>query len=185
MGEQSLKSLRGKRSTDVIFSGSDRAARLGLADVTLSLKSGSKEVWRQDLGSFDGSFLEASELAVTRRIHRDAQGEYLLNNKLVRLQDVLFLLAQLNLSSKTYSVVGQGTVDTILSITPAERKEFFEEASGERKQKWPQQPISSRGIALVKTFAPSPSIPPVLPEKASTPEITGKRPVQLNSAIGG
>lgn len=121
MGEQSLKSLRGKKSTDVIFSGSDKAARLGMAEVSLYFDNS------------DGRApIDYSEVVITRKIFRDGHSEYYINQKQTRLQDILLLLAEINLSSKTYSVIGQGMVDMILSITPAERKEFFEEASGVR-----------------------------------------------------
>ncbi len=119
MGEQSAKSLRSKKGTDVIFFGSDKASRLGLAEVSLSFDN-----------SEGDAPLDFSEITITRKIHRDGRGEYLINNKTSRLQDVLLLLAQINLSSKTYSVISQGMVDMILTISPAERKDFFEEASG-------------------------------------------------------
>ncbi len=119
MGEQSTKSLRSKKSTDVIFSGSDKASRLGMAEVSLFFDNS------------DGvAPLDFSEVVITRRIHRDGRGEYFINGKHSRLQDILLLLAQINLSSKTYSVISQGMVDMILTISPGERKDFFEEASG-------------------------------------------------------
>ena len=121
MGEQSLKSLRGKKSTDVIFSGSDKTARLGMAEVSLYFDNSSGR-----------APVDYSEIVITRKIFRDGHSEYFINQKQTRLQDILLLLAEINLSSKTYSVIGQGMVDMILSITPAERKEFFEEASGVR-----------------------------------------------------
>jgi len=119
MGEQSIKSLRGKHSTDVIFSGSDKSARLGLAEVSLHFNNEDKK-----------APIDYSELVLTRRIHRDGHSDYLLNGQVARLQDILLLLAQINLSSKTYSVIGQGMVDEILNVTPLQRKDFFEEASG-------------------------------------------------------
>lgn len=119
MGEQSLKSLRGKKSIDVIFSGSDKASRLGLAEVSLYFDN------NDHLAPVD-----YSEIVISRKIYRDGHGEYFINHQPARLQDILMLLAQINLSSKTYSVISQGMVDMILSISPAERKDFFEEASG-------------------------------------------------------
>lgn len=119
MGEQSIKSLRAKQSTDVIFSGSDKSARLGLAEVIL--------VFNNEDGQAP---IDYPEITITRRIHRDGHSDYFLNNQPTRLHDILLFLAQINLSSKTYSVIGQGMVDEILNITPAQRKEFFEEAAG-------------------------------------------------------
>lgn len=119
LGEQSLKLLRGKRAEDVIFAGSDTKSRLGMAEVSLHLNNEDKQ-----------APLDFSEIVITRRVFRDGQSEYLLNGSQVRLQDIQILLAQANFGQKTYSVIGQGMVDSILLSSPAERKEFFEEATG-------------------------------------------------------
>lgn len=119
LGEQSLKLLRGKRAEDVIFAGSDLKGRLGMAEVSLYLNNE------------DGSAaVDFSEIVITRRVFRDGQSEYLLNGSPVRLQDIQLLLAQANFGQKTYSVIGQGMIDSILMASSAERKEFFEEATG-------------------------------------------------------
>ncbi len=119
LGEQSVKLLRGKRAEDVIFAGSTTKSRLGMAEVSLHLNNND-----------GGSLADYSEIIVTRRVYRDGQSEYLLNGESVRLQDILILLARANFGQKTYSVIGQGMVDSILLATPTERKEFFEEATG-------------------------------------------------------
>jgi len=119
LGEQSIKLLRGKKAEDVIFAGSDLKSRLGMAEVSLYLNNS------------DGSAqIEFAEIVITRRVFRDGQSEYLLNQSTVRLQDIQLLLARSNFGQKTYSVIGQGMVDSILLSSPAERKEFFEEATG-------------------------------------------------------
>jgi len=119
LGEQSVKLLRGKKAEDVIFAGSDLKSRLGMAEVALHLNNE------------DGSApIDFSEIVITRRVFRDGQSEYLLNGSLVRLQDIQLLLARANFGQRTYSVIGQGMVDSILLSSPAERKEFFEEATG-------------------------------------------------------
>ncbi len=119
LGEQSVKLLRGKKAEDVIFAGSDLKSRLGMAEVSLHLNNE------------DGQApIDFSEIVVTRRVFRDGQSEYLLNGASVRLQDIQLLLARANFGQKTYSVIGQGMVDSILLSSPAERKEFFEEATG-------------------------------------------------------
>ena len=118
MGEQSLKLLRGKKSEDVIFSGSDKRARSGFAEVTLVMENDDKKE------------LEMNEIAVTRRLYRDGQSEYEVNRQSARLQDVVMLLAQCGIGQRTYSVIGQGMVDHVLVASPAERKEFFDEAFG-------------------------------------------------------
>ena len=119
LGEQSVKLLRGKRAEDVIFAGSDRKTRSGMAEVSIFLNNA------------DGSApIDYSEIVITRRVYRDGQSEYLLNNHPVRLIDINLLLARANFGQKTYSVIGQGMIDSILVSSPADRKEFFEEATG-------------------------------------------------------
>lgn len=118
MGEQSMKLLRGKRSEDVIFAGSERRSRAGFCEVTMVLENDDKP----ELGM--------SEIAVTRRLYRDGQSEYEINRQGARLQDVQLLLAQCGIGQRTYSVIGQGMVDQVLVAGPAERKEFFDEAFG-------------------------------------------------------
>ena len=119
LGEQSLKLIRGKKSEDVIFSGSDKRARSGFAEVSLTLNN-------ED----HSSDIEYPEIVVTRRLYRDGESEYLINKNKVRLQETLLLLAKANFGQRTYSVIGQGMIDAILVASPKERKEFFDEAAG-------------------------------------------------------
>ncbi|MCI0478979.1 hypothetical protein L0Y59_00335, partial [Candidatus Uhrbacteria bacterium] len=76
--------------------------------------------------------IDLPEIVVTRRLYRDGQSEYEVNRKQVRLTDVILLLAQAGIGQRTYSVIGQGMADAILSASPSERKDFFDEASGIR-----------------------------------------------------
>lgn len=122
LGEQSLKILRGKKSEDVIFSGSDKKAKLGLAEVSLYINNE------------DGAFpIDYPEVLIGRRVYRNGEGEYILNKNIIRLTDLLMLLARANFGQKSYSVIGQGMVDDILNSTPQERKEYFDEAVGVRQ----------------------------------------------------
>ncbi|MFH1668026.1 MAG: AAA family ATPase [Candidatus Komeilibacteria bacterium] len=122
LGEQSLKVLRGKKSQDVIFAGSDQKSRLGFAEVNLYLNNE------------DGRApIDYSEVVITRRIYRDGEGEYLINKNKVRLSDVQMLMAKSSFGQRSYSIVGQGMVDSILTSSPQERKEFFDEATGVRQ----------------------------------------------------
>lgn len=120
-GEQSMKALRGKKSEDIIFSGTDKRARVGLAEVSLYLNNEDRQAQ-----------IDYSHIVITRRLYRSGESEYLLNRNPVRLHDINLLLAQASFGQKTYSIIGQGMVDAILSATPAERKEFFDEAAGIR-----------------------------------------------------
>ncbi|MFA5127101.1 MAG: AAA family ATPase [Patescibacteria group bacterium] len=122
LGEQSSKTLRGKKAEDVIFVGSDKKARLGFAQVSLYLNNA------DHAGEID-----YEQIIITRKIDRNGESEYLINNNKVRLFDVQLLLAKANFGQKTYSVIGQGMVDSILVSSAAERKEFFDEATGVRQ----------------------------------------------------
>lgn len=119
LGEQSMKTLRGKRSEDVIFSGSAKLGKLGMAEVSLFLNNE------------DGKApIDYSQVVLTRRLFRDGNSEYLINNNRVRLSDIQILLAKASFGQRTYSVIGQGMVEGFLNTSLGERKEFFDEATG-------------------------------------------------------
>ncbi len=138
LGEQSLKTLRGKKSEDVIFSGSDQKHQLSLAEVSLHLnnerkgakKGGDEGAAVESESDLDRLLKDCSEIVITRRIYRSGESEYLLNNSRARLSDIQMLLAKANFGQKTYSVIGQGMVENFLSTSAAERKDFFDEATG-------------------------------------------------------
>ncbi len=118
-GEQKIKSLRGKKTEDIIFGGSDTRPRSGMTQVTIALSN-------------DGDTLpiELKNIEITRRLDRGGEGEYLLNRKKVRLLDIELLLAKAHFGQKTYSVISQGMIDSLLTAVPEERKKFFDEAAG-------------------------------------------------------
>jgi chromosome segregation protein len=119
LGEQSMRTLRGKSTADMIFAGGRRRARAGMAEVSLTLDN-----------SDDWLPIEFSEVTITRRAYRSGDNEYLVNGSRVRLRDVAELLAEGGLSQRTYTVIGQGLVDAALSLRPQERRALFEEAAG-------------------------------------------------------
>ena len=84
---------------------------------------------KKELDSLD-ALLGLSEIVVSRRIFRDGNSEYYINNNKVRLSDVQMFLAKVNFGQKTYSVIGQGMVENFLNTSPSERKAFFDEATG-------------------------------------------------------
>jgi len=137
LGEQSLKTLRGKKSEDIIFSGSDQKSQLSLAEVSLYLNNAEAEKNKAAIpetiekeSDLDQLILSCGEIIITRRLYRNGESEYLLNNNRVRLADIQMLLAKANFGQKTYSVIGQGMVENFLSSSAAERKDFFDEATG-------------------------------------------------------
>ncbi len=137
LGEQSLKTIRGKKSEDVIFSGSDKKSQLGMAEVSLYLNN-SEMVKNQTNApekiekesDLDQIIMSCPEIIITRRIYRSGESEYLLNNSRVRLSDIQMFLAKASFGQKTYSVIGQGMVENFLNTSAAERKDFFDEATG-------------------------------------------------------
>jgi chromosome segregation protein len=141
LGEQSLKNLRGKKSEDVIFSGSDKKSQLGMAEVSIYLNNSNRksekikteednlEINKYANGKSLSPF-DYDEIVITRRLFRSGESEYLLNGNRVRLADIQIMLAKANVGQKTYSVIGQGMVENFLNTGAAERKDFFDEATG-------------------------------------------------------
>ena len=121
MGEQG-RSLRTRRSEDVIFAGSSTRRAIGMADVTLVIDNG------------DGLLpLEYSEVEIGRRLYRSGENEYLLNRQRVRLRDLVDLLDAANLADNAFLFIGQGMVDQALALRPEERRPLFEEVAGVRR----------------------------------------------------
>lgn len=119
LGEQAYSLLRGKRTDDMIFSGSEARPRASMASAGITFDN--SEAWLP---------IEFSEVSVGRRAYRDGENEYLLNGQRVRLREVVELLARSGLAQRTYTIVGQGLVDAALSLRPEERRALFEEAAG-------------------------------------------------------
>jgi len=119
LGEQSFKQLRGKKSDDVIFGGSEGKGKLSAASVTMTLDNSDRR-----------APVDYEELVITRRVYRTGESEYLVNANPVRLFDLQILLAQAQFGHGSYGIVGQGMIDRLLLQTAAERKSFFDEAVG-------------------------------------------------------
>ena len=119
LGEQSVKSLRGKEMADVIFNGSGSRRGLNSAEITLTFDNASHLFC-----------IDAAEVHITRRIYRSGEGEYLINRQPCRLRDIRDLLAGTGLGTQAYSVIEQGKVDVLLQSSPRDRRIIFEEAAG-------------------------------------------------------
>lgn len=124
LGEQSAKSLRGNAMEDVIFAGSSARQPVGVAEVDLVLDNS------------DGALpLEFSEITITRRMFRNGESEYLLNQSPVRLMDIQELLHDTGLGKDTPSIISQGRLDEVLNSRPEDRRALVEEAAGVLKHK--------------------------------------------------
>ena len=121
LGEQSLKTLRGKRGEDLIFSGSAKSSRMGRASVALTFDNHDRAIP-----------LDFPEVVIERKIFRDGTNEYALNGSRVRLRDVVELIARLGLGETKHNIIGQGEVDHMLGASARERREILEEALGLR-----------------------------------------------------
>lgn len=119
LGEQAYSLLRARKTEDMIFAGSDQRPKSGMASATITFDN--EDGWLP---------IDFSEVTLTRRAYRDGQNEYLLNGQKVRLKEINELLGSSGLSERTYTIIGQGLVDTALSLRPEERRKFFEEAAG-------------------------------------------------------
>ncbi|OUO18429.1 chromosome segregation protein SMC [Collinsella sp. An307] len=124
LGEQSAKQLRGQAMEDVIFSGSSARQPVGVAEVTLVLDN-ADHVLPVD---FD-------EVAITRRMYRSGESEYLINQSPCRLMDIQDILHDSGLGKDTHSIISQGKLDAILQSRPEERRTLVEEAAGISKHK--------------------------------------------------
>ncbi|MFO7783577.1 MAG: chromosome segregation protein SMC [Thermodesulfobacteriota bacterium] len=142
MGEQSAKQLRGRQMEDVIFSGAGEFKPMGMAEVSILFEDGS--------GSFPGEYAQFTELAVTRRLYRSGESEYLINRVPCRLRDVQEIFMDTGLGSKAYSIIGQGRISSIIEQKPEETRAMLEEAAGITKYR-KKVDESRRRVELTKT----------------------------------
>lgn len=124
LGERNAKNLRGQVMEDVIFAGSSARKSVGVAEVTLVLDNS------------DGSLpVDFDEVAITRRMYRNGESEYLINSTVARRMDVLDILHDSGLGTGTHSIISQGHLDSILQSKPEDRRALIEEAAGVLKHK--------------------------------------------------
>jgi len=133
LGTQSVKAMRGKEMTDVIFSGAQGRGQTNAAEVTLIFDNS------------DGVLeVDAEEVQISRRVYRSGEGEYLINRQPCRLRDIRDVFAGTGVSTGAYSIIEQGKVDALLQSSPRERRLIFEEAAGVSRFKLKRQEASRR-----------------------------------------
>ncbi|OHA30940.1 MAG: hypothetical protein A3B11_01225 [Candidatus Taylorbacteria bacterium RIFCSPLOWO2_01_FULL_44_26] len=140
LGEQSIKSMRGKHGEDMIWNGGGQAQRSNRASVRLTFDN-SRRVF---------SPIDFDEVVVERVVHRDNTHEYLVNGSQVRLKDILEILAGAHVGSSGHHIISQGEADRILSAKPSERREMIEDALGLRVFQW-KKLESVRKLAKTET----------------------------------
>lgn len=119
LGEQSMKSLRGSKSEDIIFAGTQARKSLGFAEVSIVIDNS------------DGKLpVEYTEVTVTRKLYRSGETGYFINKTPCRLKDILELFMDTGIGKDGYSIIGQGKIDEILSNKSEDRRHIFEEAAG-------------------------------------------------------
>ena len=124
LGEQSVKSLRSGQMADVIFNGSSSRKPAGTAEVSLFISNTTGQLP-----------IEADEVQITRKIYKNGESEYRINNKICRLKDIRELFMDTGVGVKAYSIIEQGQVEQLLNASRTERRVIFEEAAGISKYK--------------------------------------------------
>ncbi len=119
LGEQSIKSMRGKRGEDLIFNGTGTSSRLNQASVKIVFDNSSRFL-----------DIDYDEVSIKRMVQRDGTNQYLINKSLVRLKDITELLAGANIGSSGHHIISQGEADRILNVNSKERRVMIEEALG-------------------------------------------------------
>src|SRR5665648_311333 len=138
LGEQSAKSLRGAKMEDVIFAGSTQRRPVGMAEVSL--------IFDNTTGIFP---LDFREITITRRVYRDGDGQYLINNASCRLKDIQELFMDTGAGKEGFSIIGQGRVEEILNLKSEERRSLIEEAAGITKFRYRKREALKRLDATI------------------------------------
>lgn len=124
LGEQSIKSMRGKKGEDLIFNGGSTSARANRASVKIVFNN------EPDGGKRLFDTIDFDEVTIERVVHRDGMNQYRINDSQVRLRDVVELLARANIGASGHHIISQGEADRILNTSPRERREMIEDALG-------------------------------------------------------
>jgi len=133
LGEQNIRSLRGKQLTDIIFSGNHKEKPLNIAEVSLTVNNSEKVLpvnWE--------------EINIKRRIYRSGETESFINGVSCKLKDIQELFMNTGLGKNTYSIIAQGEIDLILSAKPTERRYLFEEAASISKYRYEKKRTLSK-----------------------------------------
>jgi len=119
LGEQSVKLLRGTTQEEIIFAGSNDRKPTSMAEAELTIDNASGKIK-----------MDFSEISIKRKLYRSGESEYFINKEQVRLKDIQNLFLDTGLGKGSYSIIGQGQVEQVLTSKPIDRRSIFEEAAG-------------------------------------------------------
>lgn len=119
LGESNVRNLRGQKAEDIIFSGTEKRKPMSAAEVTLVFDNSDQQL-----------DIDMAEVAITRRIYRTGESEFLINKRSCRLKDIHLLLADTGLGRDSMAIIGQNRIDAILNSKPEERRLIFEDVAG-------------------------------------------------------
>jgi chromosome segregation protein len=129
LGEQSMKSMRGKSGADLIFKGSKSLPKGSRAIVTIYFNNSDK-IFKLENSEGENINLNYETISISREVYSDGLNKYILNGTEVRLKDIHNLLASVNIGSSGHHIISQGEADRILNASPKDRKEMVEDALG-------------------------------------------------------
>ena len=127
LGEQRAKALRGKNMEDIIFNGSADSPPVGFSEVSMFLEASDKP--------FSGIYADLPEMVISRKLYRDGESEYTINNAPCRLLDIREFFMGTGVGAKAYSIIEQNSVSLLVEAKPEERRHYIEEAAGISKYK--------------------------------------------------
>ena len=119
LGESNVRNLRGQKAEDIIFSGTEKRKPMSAAEVTLVFDNSDQQL-----------DIDMAEVAITRRIYRTGESDFLINKRSCRLKDIHLLLADTGLGRDSMAIIGQNRIDAILNSKPEERRLIFEDVAG-------------------------------------------------------
>jgi len=177
LGERDLKGLRVARSEEIIFGGTPNKSRMSLAQVSITLDNS------------DNSLpVDFKEVVISRRINRDGDADYLINQSSVRLKDIVELLAKAKIGSQGMTIVNQGSADSILKASPKERRLMIEESLGLREFQLKKEEAKRRLVSTEENLSKTRALlEELLPHLRSLRRQVGKweRREEIVNNLGG
>ncbi|MCA9352728.1 AAA family ATPase [Patescibacteria group bacterium] len=129
LGEQSVKSMRGKTGSDLIFKGSKEVPKMSRASVTITFDN-TDRVFHIHQDNNQRINVDFDEVSISREVYSDGSNTYLINGAEVRMRDVHELIASVNIGSSGHHIISQGEADRYLNANVKDRRELIEEALG-------------------------------------------------------